>query len=136
MQRKMNRRIRTTITLITMVISLGIYANAQEPARIHFAKGKNTAVIKGTTGPYGRTYVLRAKSGQKLVLKLTPESTLGIKVETVGRFGEMVLLRETNGGYFEIGLEETGDYTIFIGPLGRNPITYSLTVKIGKLTDI
>ncbi len=132
----MNTKIKIVMLSIAIVIGLGSYAKAQEPTRIRFAKGKTTAVIKAMTGPYGTTYVLRAKSGQKLVLKLTPVSTLGIKVETVGRFGEMVLLRETSGGTYEVGLEVTGDYTIFIGPLGRNPVTFTLTVKIEKLADV
>jgi hypothetical protein len=110
--------------------------NAQTPKRILFAKGKSVAVVKGTTGGYGITYVVRAKSGQKLVLNLTPASSVGIKVETVGTYGEMVLLREQSGGTFEVGLEESGDYTIFVGPLGRNPVSFTLTVKIKKLADI
>ena len=121
---------------VVFAIGLSIEASAQQPTRVRFAKGANSAVIKATTGPHGTSYVLRARSGQKLVLKLTPESVLGIKVETVGRFGEMVLLREESGGIYQVGLEETGDYTIFIGPLGRNPVTFTLTVKITKLADI
>ena len=121
---------------VVLVIGLWIEASAQQPTRIRFAKGANSTVIKATTGPHGSTYVLRARSGQKLVLKLTPESTLGIKVETAGRFGQMVLLREESGGTYELGLEEAGDYTIFIGPLGRDPVSFRLNVKITKLADI
>ncbi len=110
--------------------------DAQTPKRIQFAKGKNSVVVKGTTGGYGITYVLRAKSGQKLVLNLTPVSSVGIKVETIGTYGKMVLLREQSGGTYEVGLEESGDYTIFVGSLGRNPVSFTLTVKITKLTDI
>jgi len=132
----MKTKMNIALLAVVFAIGLSVEASAQQPTRIRFAKGANSAVIKATTGPYGTTYVLRAKSGQKLVLKLTPESTLGIKVETVGRFGEMVLLREESGGTYEVGLEETGDYTIFIGPLGRNPVSFTLTVKVTKLADI
>jgi hypothetical protein len=131
-------KIRMVIAMLAVVFATGlaIEARAQQPTRIRFAKGTNSAVIKATTELHGKTYVLRAKSGQKLVLKLTPESTLGIKVETVGRFGEMVLLREESGGYYEIGLEESGDYTIFIGSTTGKPVQFTLTVKIGKLADV
>ena len=131
-------KIRMIIAMLTVVFAMGlvIEASAQQPTRIRFAKGANNAVIKATTGPHGTTYVLRAKSGQKLVLKLTPESTVGIKVETVGRFGEMVLLREEQGGHYEVGLEESGDYTIFIGSTSNKPVSFTLAVAIKKLADI
>ncbi|MGH9949464.1 MAG: hypothetical protein ACRD6X_20005 [Pyrinomonadaceae bacterium] len=110
--------------------------DAQSPTRIQFAKGKSSAVVKGTTGDYGITYVVRAKSGQKLVLDLAPAAKVGIKVEINGRFGEMVLLREERGGHYEVGLEETGDYTIFIGSTNNKAVLFTLTVKITKLADI
>lgn len=113
-----------------------IEARGQTTKRIRFANGRNSAVVKGTTARYGASFVVRAKSGQKLLLDLSPVSGVGIKVETVGRYGEMVLLREESGGKYEVGLEETGDYTIFIGALGNNPVTFTLTVKITKLADI
>lgn len=112
-------------------------SKAQTTKRIEFAKGKNSAVVKGTTGIYGVTYVVRAKSGQKLVLNLTPAAKVGIKVETNdGRYWQKVLLREERGGIYEIGLEETGDYTIFVGSTGKQPASFTLTVKITKMTDI
>lgn len=132
----MKKIILSAVMLIAVSFACVAEAEAQQPKRINFAKGKNSIVIKAMTGPFGTTYVLRAKAGRKLILTLTPASVLGIKVETVGRFGEMVLLREESGGTYEVGLEETGDYTIFIGPLGRNPVTFTLRIKITKLTDI
>jgi hypothetical protein len=123
--------------LAVIVLFCGFQARAQAPIRIQFAKGKSSAVLKGmSTGAYGVTYVLRAKSGQKLVISLTPASNVGIKVETKGRFGEMVLLREEHGGTFEVGIEETGDHTIFVGSLGSNPVTFTMTVQVKKLADI
>jgi len=132
----MKTRISIAFLAVAFAIGLSTAASAQQPTRIQFAKGKNTAVIKATTLPHGTTYVLRARSGQKLIINLTPASVLGIKVETVGRYGEMVLLREEAGGKYEVGLEETGDYTIFVGPLGRNPVTFTLSVTVVKMKDI
>jgi hypothetical protein len=132
----MQKIMSLALMLITFVFICGVQAKAQTPIRIQFAKGKSSAVVKGTTGSYGVTYVVRARAGQKLVLNLTPTSKVGIKVETVGTYGEMVLLREEKGGTYEIGLEENGDYTIFIGSTGNKPVSFTLTVKITKLTDI
>jgi hypothetical protein len=115
---------------------IGAAANAQTPKRIQFAKGKNSAVVRGTTGKYGVYYVVRARSGQKLVLDLSPISKVGIKVEFDGTYGEMVLLREEKGGHYEIGLEESGDCTIFVGPINNLAVRFTLTVKKKKLADI
>lgn len=131
------KRIAILISLlIGFVITYGSVAKAQTIKRIEFAKGKSSATVKGNTGSYGMTYVVRAKSGQMLILTLAPTSKVGIKVETAGRDGNAVLLREEKGGTYEVGLEESGDYTIFIGSTNNKPVPFTLTVKIRKLADI
>ncbi len=132
----MKKIISLALILIALVFSYGVEAKAQTPKRIQFAKGKSSATVKGNTGNYGVTYVIRAKSGQKLVFNLTPTSKVGIKVETEGADGEMVLLREEKGGFYEIGLEESRDYTIFIGSTNHKSVQFTLTVKIAKMADI
>ena len=122
--------------LVFVAFVFAAEANAQAPKRIEFAKGKSSAVVKGTTGSYGTTYVLRARSGQKLVIDLTPATGVGVKVETVGTNGEMVLLREESGGRYEVGLEESGDVTIFVGSTSGKSVPFTLAVKITKMTDI
>lgn len=79
---------------------------------------------------------VRANSGQKLILNLDPASGVGIKVETDGRYGHMVLLREEKGGTHKVGLEESGDYSITIGSTSDKAVSFSLTIKITKMTDI
>lgn len=104
----MMKIISLALITIMFVFTCGFHA-AQIPTRIQFVKGKDSATVKGNTGSYGVTYVVRAKSGQKMVLNLTPNSKVGIKVETNGSYGEMVLLQKERGGTYEIGLEESGD---------------------------
>lgn len=132
----MKKIISLSLMLIALAFSGETQAKAQSPKRIQFAKGKAAATVKGTTGSYGATYVVRAKSGQKLVLNLTPAQKVGIRIETRGRFGETVLLREERGGIYEVGLKESGDYTIFIGSTDNQPVSFSLNVKITNMTDI
>ena len=125
-------------TLILALV-LGMAAtplNAQVERRIQFPKGKSSRVVKGSTGTSGVMYVLRARSGQKIVLDLTAAKGVGIKVETNGRYGQMVLLREEGGGHYEIGLEETGDYTIFIGSTSARSVPFVLKVGVTRLADI
>lgn len=110
--------------------------SAQTPKRIEFAKGKSSATVRGTTGQNGAIYSVRARSGQKLVLTLTPRSGVGIKVETTGRFGHTVLLREERGGTYEVGLEESGEYTIFVGTTSGKSAAFTLSVRIVRMADI
>jgi hypothetical protein len=58
------------------------------------------------------------------------------KVETVGRFGEMVMLRAEQGGHYEVGLlEESGDlHDLHRFDQGR-PVSFTLTIAIKKLAD-
>jgi len=121
---------------ISIILFAAVITPAQDAKRIQFAKGKSSAVVSGATGAYGNSYVVRAHSGQKIVLKLTPASGVGIKVETAGSDGQQVLLREERGGTYEVGLEESGDYTIFIGSTTGRSVNYTLTVSIVKMTDI
>ena len=123
-----------SLLLITLALNFGI--QVQSLQKINFAKGKSSATVKGSTGDYGATFVVRAKSGQKLTLSLTPVSTVGIRVETDGAEGQEVLLREERGGNFEVGLEETSDYTIFIGSTTGRPVSFTLTVMINRMTDV
>lgn len=127
---------KSGLMLIVTLVICECFAAAQTVQRIQFAKGKSSAVIKGTTGSNGAYYVVRANSGQKLILNLDPTSGAGIKVETDGRYGHMVLLREEKGGTYEVGLEESGDYSITIGSTSDKAVSFSLTIKITKMTDI
>jgi hypothetical protein len=136
-RREMKRRIfRFGSAVLVTALACGPLVNAQTPTRIQFAKGRSSTVIKGNTGQFGTTFVLRARSGQKLVIDISPASGVGVKVETEGRFGHGVLLREEKGGRYEVGLEETGDYSIFIGSLGGQPTPFTLTVQVKKLADV
>jgi opacity protein-like surface antigen len=126
--------------LMTLSIAIILFAalsvSAQDAKRIQFAKGKSSATVSGATGAYGVTYVVRARSGQKIVLKLSPANGVGIKVETDGSDGQQVLLREERGGNYVVGLDESGDYTIFVGSTIGRSVNFTLTVSITKMTDI
>lgn len=119
-----------------ILAALAISALGQTEKRITFAKGKSSAVVKGNTGQSGTYFIVRARQGQMLTLDVSPAARVGVKVETNGRFGHSVLLREEHGGRFEIALEEAGDYTIIIGSLNGKPVPFNMTVSIRKLADI
>lgn len=133
----MKKIIFPMLLLTAFVFVSGVETKAQALKRIRFAKGKSSATVSGNTREYGMTYVISAKSGQKMTLTLSPNSKVGIKViETDGRYIENVLLREERGGTYIIGLEKSTDYVIFIGSTNNKPVPFTLTVKITRMTDI
>src|SRR5215218_6891085 len=99
-------RLSVGFSLLMAVMLFSADAMAQGPKRIEFEKGKSSATVRGVTGQNGTTYIVRARSGQKLVLTLSRRANVGIKVESDGRYGHAVLLREESGGTYEVGLEE------------------------------
>jgi hypothetical protein len=133
----MKKILSISLILIAFVFICANETKAQTSKRIEFAKGKNSATVIGTTGNNGLLYMVRAKSGQLIAVTLTPTSKVGIKIEKQSQYGgESVLLREEKGGTYEVGLEDTGDYAIFIGSNNGKSIAFTLTVKIRKLADI
>jgi hypothetical protein len=131
------KKIAIISLLLALALNFGIRdANAQSLKRLQFGKGKTSATVKGSTGSYGVMYVVRARAGQKLVLSLSPSNGVGIKVDRGGRYEQEVFLREERGGTFVVSLEESGDYTIYIGSTENRPTPFTLTVKITQMTDI
>ena len=132
----MKRIITTAFLLTTFAGSLVVPNEAQTVKRIQFEKGKSSATVRGDTGAYGITYAVRARAGQKIVIDLSPASRVGIKVEINGKDGHAVLLREEHGGKFTIGLDESGDYTIFVGSLKGKRVAFSMSVAVERMSDI
>ncbi len=131
----MKKALIAIIFAIAVIVTANSQTNAQ--IRIQFGKGKSTATVTGSTGEFGTSYIVRAKSGQKITLTLTPAKGVGIKVTSPdGRYNENVLLKQTRGGTYVIGLDETADYMIFLGSTGRKPAAFTLTVSVTKMTDI
>lgn len=107
--------------------------SGQTEKRIKFAKGKSSATVKGTTGTDGVYYNLAAKAGQKVTVTLTPKTGVGIKIE---RGAVEVLLEKQKGGTFTIYLEESGDFSIFLGSTNGNSKAFTMTVSITQMADI
>ena len=124
------------VVVAGLVMAFAQPARAGAPSRIQFARGKSSALVKGSTGDSGATYVIRANGGQVLMLDLSPRAGVGIKISFEGPDGLAVLLKEERGGDYEVGLEETGDYTIFIGSTTGKPTSFAVSVKTRKMKDI
>jgi len=103
------KRFRSLMLMMAVGMLVAAPLNAQGERWIQFPKGKSSTVVKGSTGTSGVAYVLRARSGQKIVLDLTPANGVGVKVETHRRYGQMVLPPHRSGRQSEVRLAATRD---------------------------
>lgn len=60
--------------ITAFAVICGVEANALTLKPVQFAKGKSSATVKGNTGNYGATYVVRAKRRDDLI-KIEGEKT-------------------------------------------------------------
>ena len=130
----MKKVISLFLLTVTLFFANGFEANAQIGKRIQFAKGKSSATVRGMTEKYGSYYNLRVKSGQKLLLNLSPARGVGIRVERAD--GSELFLRQEHGGIHEVYFEEGGEISILLGSINGKSVPYTLTVKITRMTDI
>jgi len=131
-------------SLATLVFALGAYLlpapswaqfddvrqhlHSLPHSRVYFGKGKTGTTIQNATNTI---YILGAKAGQKLTLKL---NSLGA-VATVTLYGvdgkplSPVFSSEDEGKTFTVVLPLTGDYYI-VGGSGTSNARYDFTVSI------
>lgn len=126
------KRLLIILTFLIILSSVQVIS-AQAEKRIQFAKGKSSATVRGVTGLSGVYYLLMAKSGQKMIVTLTPKTGIGLKIE---RGTEEVLLEEQKGGTYTVYLEENSEFSIFVGSSSGKSRAYTLTVTITKMKDI
>lgn len=120
------------IIFTVFVLVAALSAFAQTATRIQFAKGTNSAVLKGKTRSHGVTYIVKGKAGQKVTLALEPTTNINVGVQTTLKSeeeGNELSLEETSDGY-EVSLPDSCDYRIIIGSDSEQPVPFTLTVKI------
>lgn len=104
-----------------------------EPNRIEFKRGTSSTTINGTVrGDEQAEYVLGAKKGQRLVIKLTSVPAKSSVFQLLGPDNDTLGL-EYDANYDYSGtLPKTGDYLITVARPGESKGTsrYKLTVSV------
>jgi hypothetical protein len=124
------RRPVAALTLALLAFALATSAASAAEKRIRFARGRTSAVVRGMVYADergGGDYVLRARSGQTLVVNLTAAGDTVFAVQSPS--GEN-MAGEGGKGRAEFRLTETGDYHVSVIPRDRKRVKFSLAVGV------
>jgi|SRR5437868_7842450 len=121
------------ITLFAPPIAVAQHGGKAEPLRVEFKRGATSTTVSGVVrGDEEAEYVLGAKKGQRLIIKLT---SVPVKSSVFQLFGEdndtLGLEHDANFEYSGV-LPKTGDYFINVKrpTEAKGTSRYKLTVTI------
>ncbi len=121
------------LTIAACSISLAQGGGKAEPLRIEFKRGANSAIVSGKVrGTEEAEYLLAARKGQKLIIKLTSvprrSSVFDLKAPDNADLG---LEYDANYDYTGV-LPKTGDYLIIVVRPTTSPgtSTYKLSINV------
>jgi hypothetical protein len=121
------------ITLFACSAAIAQRGGKAEPNRIELKRGTTSTVVSGTVrGAEEAEYVLAAKKGQRLIIKLTSVPVKSSVFQLLGE-GNDTLGLEYDANYDYSGvLPKTGDYFITVTRPGQSKGTsrYKLTVTV------
>lgn len=104
-----------------------------EPNRIEFKRGTSSTTINGTVrGDEQAEYVLAAKKGQRLIIKLTSVPAKSSVFQLLGPDNDTLGLEFDANWDYSGKLPETGDYFITVARPGQSKGTsrYKLSVSV------
>ncbi len=132
------KKVATLIPVALIILVAGSAALAQrggkaEPNRIEFKRGTNSTTISDTVrGSEQAEYVLAAKKGQRLIIKLTSVPVKSSVFQLLGEDNDTLgLEHDANFEYSGI-LPKTGDYFINVKrpTEAKGTSRYKLTVTV------
>jgi hypothetical protein len=121
--------------LLVPAAALAQHGGKAEPNRIEFKRGMSSTTISGTvSGSEEAEYVLAARQGQKLVIKLTSVPTRSAVLRILGDYGVIPEASRETVAYhqFSGSLPTTGDYLIVVmrDRSGKGRTRYRMTITI------
>jgi hypothetical protein len=124
------------VLLFTLLACSGAMARGggnAEPNRIEFKRGTSSTTISDTVrGDEQAEYVLAAKKGQRLVIKLTSVPAKSSVFQLLGPDNDTLGLEYDSNYDYSGTLPKTGDYLITVARPGESKGTskYKLTVSV------
>jgi hypothetical protein len=121
------------LVLIACSPALAQRGGKAEPNRIEFKRGTNTTTISDTVrGDEQAEYVLGAKKGQRLVIKLTSVPVKSSVFQLLGPDNDTLELEYDANYNYSGTLPKTGDYFITVArpTASKGTSKYKLTVSV------
>src|SRR5437660_5012278 len=122
------------VSLFACAAAIAQRGGKAEPKRIEFKRGATSTIISGTVrGDEEAEYVLAAKKGQRLIIKLTSAPAKSSVFQLLGE-GNDTLGLESDANYNYSGvLPKTGDYFITVRRptevKGTSRFKFTITVR-------
>lgn len=121
------------LLLIACAAAMAQRGGKAEPNRIEFKPGTSSTTISGTVrGDEQAEYVLGAKKGQRLVIKLTSVPTKSSVFQLLGPDNDTLGLEYDANYNYSGTLPKTGDYSITVArPTGsKGTSRYKITITV------
>lgn len=124
------------VLLLTLLVCSGAMTQRggkAEPNRIEFKRGTSSTTINGTVrGDEQAEYVLAAKQGQRLIIKLTSVPAKSSVFQLLGPDNDTLGLEFDANWDYSGKLPKTGDYSITVARPTQSKGTskYKLTVTV------
>ena len=123
----------STIVLVECSAAMGQRGGKAEPNRIEFKRGATSTLVSGTIrGDEEVEYVVAARKGQRLIIKLTSAPAKSSVFQLLGENNDTLGLEyDANYDYSGV-LPKTGNYFITVTRPGQSKGTsrYKLTVTV------
>ena len=120
-------------TLSACSLALAQHGGKAEPQRIEFNRGTNSTIISGSVrGSEQAEYVLGARKGQTLIIKLTSVPRRSSVFQILGPDNDTLGLEYDANWDYKGKLPKTGDYFITVArpTQSRGSSKYTLTVTV------
>jgi len=138
---KTNRKIKSITALARtfifagwLVLALSVAAFAQQASTsipVKFGKNKTSKTLPGSVSHSANTYILAARKGQRLTVKITSRNGVSFNAGFNNKeYGDFVELTTGRTGTWSWKLQVTTDYFVTVtggrGSVGRYRITFTI----------
>lgn len=128
-RRLMNLPAGRVLLAAALMLPAVVVCEAQSPARrVSFARGKSSATVSDGVPPgHVNSYVLHIRKGQKVSARVTSAND---RVDLDGDNIGAGQFEESGATTFNVTVDETGDYHVYVRNRGKAATRFTLTITV------
>lgn len=128
-KRPPNRTTAGILSAIALTLLAAVVCAAQSPSkRVQFARGKSSAIVsQSVPANHVNSYVLFVKKGQRISARVTSANG---KVDLDGSNIGAGQFEESGAAAFNVPVDETGDYVVYVRNRGKAATRFTLTITV------